>query len=319
MGFFSVFLIVLIAAFAAIVFFTEPSKTDKLIHARLVSLDRKVVSEVEDEAGILKEITFSTIPALDKFLRQNRIAIGLQLLIAQADLNWTVGRFVFATLAAVLVGAAVGNWWISPSLVGWAPGLALGTGPYVFLLQKRKFRLRKFALLLPEAIDLMSRGLRAGQALPSALELVASEMADPLGAEFRRATDEQSYGLPFREAMLNLSRRVPIPDLQFMITAILVQKETGGNLASILDKTSYVIRERIRVEGQARIRTAQGRLTGWVLCALPFAIFIGMNIMHPGYGKILFEEPVGQKMVEVALVLMVVGIFMIRRIVSIKV
>lgn len=315
----SIFLIVLIAAFAAIFFFTEPSRSDKLIYSRLVSLDRKSVTSVEDEAGILKEVTFSTVPAVDKFLRQNRVAIGLQLLIAQADLDWTVGRFIFATLTAVFVGAALGNWWIAPGVVGWAPGIVLGAVPYVVLLQKRKLRLRRFAALLPEAIDLMSRSLRAGQALPAALELVAAEMADPLGSEFRRATDEQNYGLPFREAMMNLSRRMPIPDLQFVITAILVQKETGGNLAQILDKASFVIRERIRVEGQARIRSAQGRLTGWILCALPFVTFIVMNVMNPGYGKILFEDPFGQKMVIAALILMVLGIIAIRRIVIIKV
>src|SRR5207302_6446353 len=123
----------------------------------------------------------------------------------------------------------------------------------------------------------MSRVIREDQALPATVETVAQESDDPLRSEFRRAADEQSFGLPFRESMMNLSRRVPVPDLQFLVTAILVQKETGGNLAEILDKTSHVIRERVRVAGQMRVRTAQGRLTGWILCALPFVMFIGMN------------------------------------------
>ena len=130
--------------------------------------------------------------------------------------------------------------------------------------------------------------------------------------------DEQSFGLPFREAMANLSRRVPVADLQFLVTAILVQKETGGNLAQILDKTSHVIRERVRVGGQLRIRTAQGRLTGWILCALPFVMFIGMNFLHPGYGKALFEDPLGQKLVTYAGGAMVIGIVVIRKIVNVK-
>lgn len=315
----SMFFIVLIAAFAAVAFFTEPSKSDKLIHSRLVSLDRKVVSRTDDESGIVKEITFSTIPALDRFLRRNRTANALQLQFDQAGLHWTVGRFVFATSVAIIIGAVLGNWWIAPGLLGWAPGLALGTAPYIFLVQKRRMRFRRFAAALPEAIDLMSRSLRAGQALPATLEIVAQEALEPLKSEFRRAADEQSFGLPFREAMLNLSRRVQLPDLQFLVTAILVQKETGGNLAIILDKTSSIIRERIRVEGEARIRSAQGRLTGWILCALPFVIFIGMNIMNPGYGKVLFETPLGQKMVGAAAVMMVIGMILIRRIVAIKV
>jgi len=315
----SVFFIVLLIAFAAIAFFTEPSRTDKLIHSRMTSLDKKSSSDIEDEGGIVKEITFSTIPAFDRFLRQNRFAIGLQLLIEQADLDWTVGRFVFATLTVIALGAVLGNWWIAPGVLGWAPGLALGFAPYFFLVQKRKLRFRRFSNLLPSAIDLIARSMRAGQSLPAALDLVAAEVRAPVGPEFRRAVDEQSFGLPFREAMMNLSRRIEIADLQFLITAILVQKETGGNLAQILDKTSHVIRERIRVEGQTRVKTAQGRLTGWILCALPFVLFVGMNILNPGYGTILLQDPFGQKMVMIACVMMAFGMLVIRRIVTIKV
>jgi tight adherence protein B len=315
----SVFFIILIVVFAVIAYLTEPSKTDKLIHARVVALDHRVAVDETEDGGIVKEITFSRILLFDRFLRKNKIALSLQVLIDQAQANWTVGRFVFATLSAVGVGAILGNWWIASNLLGWAPGLVLGLAPYVYLVQKRKLRFRKFAALLPEAIDLMSRCLRSGQALQSTLEVVASEISDPLGSEFRRASDEQSFGLPFREAMLNLVKRMPLPDMQFVVTAMLVQKETGGNLVQILDKTSYLIRERNRVEGQLRIRTAQGRLTGWILCALPIAIFFGMNVLSPGYGKILFDDPKGQQWVAAAGVMMVLGMLLIRKIVNVKV
>ena len=314
----SIFFIILITAFAVVAFFTEPSKADKQIHSRLASLDRKRVSSGTDEPDIVKEVTFSTIPTFDKFLRNSRAAVGLQLLIEQCDLQWTVGRSVFSTLVLICLGAVLGNWWIAPGLLGWSPGLALGAIPYVFLLQKRKRRLRRFSELLPEAIDLMSRGLRAGQALSATVETIAEESDEPLRAEFRRTADEQSFGLPFREAMVNLSRRVPVADLQFLVTAILVQKETGGNLAQILDKASHVIRERVRVAGQMRIRTAQGRLTGWILCALPFVIFVGLNFLNPGYGKVLFQDPTGQKMVFYAAIMMLIGMVLIRRIVNVK-
>jgi len=314
----SVFFIVLIAAFAVVALVTEPSKTDKLIHTRLVSLDRKSSVTGSDETGIVKKITFSTIPAFDQFLRRNRAAIGLQLLIEQCDLKWTVGRVVFSTLAMICLGAALGNWWIAPGFVGWLPGLVLGFIPYLYLLQMRRRRTRRFAQLLPEGIDLMSRGLRAGQALPATIETIARESDEPLRSEFRRAADEQSFGLPFRESMLNLSRRMPVPDLQFLVTAILVQKETGGNLAQILDKVSHVIRERVRVAGVVRTRTAQGRLTGWILCVMPFVIFTGMNLLNPGYGKLLFADPLGQKLVIVAGVMMVIGILVIHKIVNVR-
>ena len=315
----SIFFIILITAFAVVALFTEPSKTDKLIHSRLVSLHRKNVSSGNDEADIVREVAFSTIPAVDKFLRRNRVAIGLQLLMEQCDVPWTVGRMVFTTLLFIGVGAVLGNWWIGPGLLGWGPGPALGAIPYVFLLQKRTRRLRRVSELLPDAIDLMSRGLRAGQTLQATLETVAQESDEPLRSEFRRAADEQNYGLPFREAMVNLSRRVPVTDLQFLVTAILVQKETGGNLAQILEKASQVIRERVRVAGQMRIRSAQGRLTGLILCALPFVIFIFMNLLNPGYGRVLFEDPLGQKMVTYSAGLMIIGMLIIRRMVNIKV
>ena len=315
----SIFFIVLITAFAVLAFFTEPSKTDKQIHARLVSLDRKRGLAVDDELSVLREVTFSSIPSLDTFLRHNRLATRLCLLIDQSGLQWTIGRVVFTTLVMICVGALLGNWWIAPGLLGWAPGLALGAAPYVFLLKKRERRFRRIAQQLPEAIDLMSSGLRAGQALASTVEIVAKEADDPLASEFRRAAVEQSFGLPFRDAMLNLRSRVPVPDLQFLVAAILVQKETGGNLAQILDKTSRMIRERMRVAGEMRIRTAQGRITGWVLCALPFAMFIGMNLLHPGYGRVLFENPLGRTMLTYAAILMVIGVFLIRRIVNITI
>jgi tight adherence protein B len=322
MTIYTVFFIILITAFAVVAFFTEPSKTDKKIHARLVSLDRDNVStgdSGEEEQGIIREVTFSTIPAFDKFLRNNRYAVGLHLLIQQSDVQWTVGRVVFSTLVLIGVGALLGNWWIAPGLLGWLPGLALGTAPYIFLVQKRNRRMVRFAELLPEAIDMMVRGLRSGQAIAAAVENVAQEADEPLRSEFRRTADEQSFGLPFRESMLNLALRVPVPDLQFLVTAILVQKETGGNLSQILEKTSHVIRERVRVDGQTRIRTAQGRLTGWILCALPFVMFFASNALNPGYGRILFIDPLGQKMVAVAAVLMVLGVLTIRRIVNVKV
>jgi tight adherence protein B len=314
----SIFFIILITAFAVLAFFTEPSKADKLIHSRLASLDRKTVSSGADEPDIVKEVTFSTIPAFDKFLRKNRAAVGLQLLIEQCDLQWTVGRIVFSSLVLICIGAVLGNWWIAPGLAGWLPGLALGVTPYLYLRQKRNRRLRRFSELLPEAIDLMSRGLRAGQALSASIETIAQESEEPLRSEFQRAADEQSFGLPFREAMLNLGRRVPVADLQFLVTAILVQKETGGNLAQILDKASHVIRERVRVAGQMRTRTAQGRLTAWVLCSLPFLLFMGMNFLSPGYGKILFSDSFGQKMVGYAGVMMVIGMLVIRKIINVK-
>ena len=218
--------------------------------------------------------------------------------------GWTVGRFFFYSACLMLVGAIIGNWWIPVGFVGWIPGLALGLAPFGWVLYRRSDRFRRFNLQLPDAVDLIARSLRAGHSLPSALVTVAEEIADPLGPEFRQCADEMTFGLPFREAMLNLFRRFPLQDLQFLIAAILVQKETGGNLAELLDKTAAVLRSRIQLQQKVKVYTAQGRMTGVILVSLPFASFILLNIVRPGYTAPLFETEVGRKMVYVTLVSM---------------
>ncbi len=189
----------------------------------------------------------------------------------------------------------------------------------MWALYRRAARFRRFNLMLPDAIDLMSRALRAGHALPSALAMVAEEMSEPLGPEFRRTADELNYGLPFREALLNLERRFPVRDLRFLVSAILVQKESGGNLVALLDKSAAVLRARIHLTQKVRIFTAQGRMTGVILMALPFVCFIALNLVSPGYTKPLFENEIGRKMVYGMVASLAVGLFMIRRIIRIKV
>src|SRR5208283_2029972 len=163
-------------------------------------------------------------------------------------------------------------------------------------------RFRRFNLQLPDAIDLIARSLRAGHSLPSALVTVAEEMLDPLGPEFRRTADELNYGLPFREALGNLGRRFPLDDLQFLISAILLQRETGGNLAELLDKTATVLRSRIQLKQKVKVYTAQGRMTGAILVALPFFLFFVLSLLNPNYTRLLIESELGRKMIYAALV-----------------
>jgi tight adherence protein B len=165
----------------------------------------------------------------------------------------------------------------------------------------------------------MGRALRAGHAVTAAIEMVGREIPDPVGAEFRRVFEEQNFGLPLREALLNLAKRIPVPDLQFLVTAMLVQKETGGNLAEVLDKAGVVIRERSRLLGQLKIYTAQGRMTGWILGLLPFILFVLMSLINPDYAHTLLNDPVGIKAVWGGLAWMAIGVMMIRKIVDIKV
>jgi tight adherence protein B len=317
MSMITVFLIVLVAVFATLAYFTEPSEADKRIQQRLSGMDRRVVGE-DDQGEIVRQVTFSRVAWLDRFLRDTKAAPQLQLLLEQGKVTWTVGRFFFYSACMMLLGAVVGHWWIPAGFAGWIPGLALGVAPLAWVLYKRSVRFRRFNLLLPEAVDLIARSLRAGQSLPMAMVTVAEEMGDPLGPEFRRSADEMNFGLPFREAMLGIFRRFPLQDLQFLISAILLQRETGGNLAELLDKTAAVLRSRIQLQQKVKVYTAQGRMTGAVLIALPFIAFVMLNLVRPGYTAPLFESDTGQKMVYGTLVSMALGAFFIRRIIRIK-
>ncbi len=314
----TIFLLLLVSVFATVAYFTEPSEADKRTRERLVSLDRRASAE-ENQDDIVKQVTFSSVPSIDRFLRNNQLAIRLQLMLDQASLPWTVGRFSFFSAVLMVMGAAIGTWWMQVGFLGWIPGIAFGAVPLLWVLYRRADRFRRFNLALPDAIDLMSRALRAGHALPSALAMVADEISDPLGTEFRRTADELNYGLPFREALLNLERRFPVRDLRFLVTAILVQKESGGNLIALLDKSAMVLRSRIHLAQKVRVFTAQGRLTGVILMALPFLCFFVLNLVSPGYTRPLFENETGRKMIYATLVSLAIGMVLIRRIIRIKV
>ncbi len=313
----TLFLIILVAVFATVAYFTEPSARDRRIRQRLGALDQQS-REGDRQDEIVRRVTFSRIATLDRLLRNHAVARNLQLMLDQAKLSWTVGRFFFFSAVMVVAGAIFGNGWISPGLAGWIPGLALGAVPFLIVLNKRAVRFRRFNSLLPDATELIARALRAGHSLPSALIMVADEMTDPLGPEFRRTADELNYGMPFREALLNLGQRFPLQDLRFLVSAILMQKETGGNLAELLDKTAALLRSRIQLQQKVRVHTAQGKLTGAILVALPFICFLGLSLIRPGYGNLLLDNELGRKLVYGTLVSIAIGIVMIRRIIQVK-
>lgn len=317
MSIITVFVILLIAAFATAAYFTEPSAAEKRIRERMAELSRSA-TEVSDDA-IVREVTFSSIAPVDRFLRNNKAALDLHLLLEQAKLPWTVGRFFSYSAALMVVGAMIGKWWLPIGLVGWIPGMVLGVAPLFWTLYRRAVRLRRMNAQLPEAVELMGRALRAGYSLPSSFVMVAEEVPDPLGPEFRRTADELNFGLPFRDALFNLQQRCPLEDLRFLVTAVLVQKETGGNLVELLDKIAGLLRARIQLRDKVRVYTAQGRATGVILVSMPFICFVLLNLVKRGYTAPLFEDPVGLKMVYGAVFALALGIFFIRRIIDVQV
>ncbi len=312
------FLLLLVLIFGVLVYFLKPTSIEKAVEAQLASIEEAQSAAGERRTTILKERGVRST-ALDEFAQWLPWSQTSTSLIKQAGLDWSFG---YVSLFCLIAGLAA--YWLASlvdasTLISIALGVAVGSSPFVYLYILREVRFRKFSDLLPEAVDLMSRGLRAGHSIQAVLEMVGNEIADPVGIEFRALHKEQTLGLPIRDAMMGLVNRVPLDDMRFLATAILLQKESGGNLAQILDKTSAVIRERARLRGQLRIYTAQGRITGWVLGSAPFLMFGVINLVNHNYEKILFSDAFGLKMVYFGLGMMVIGILAIRKIIDIKV
>jgi tight adherence protein B len=191
--------------------------------------------------------------------------------------------------------------------------------PYFYISYRRNKRFEKFEELFPEAIDTLARAVRAGHAFTTALEMISDEVAEPVGSEFRKLYEEQKFGLPVRDALMNFADRIPLVDLKFFVTAVMLQRETGGNLAEILDNLSYVIRERFKIQRQVRVYTAQGRLTMALLMAMPPIIVTVMLILNPGFIHPLFADPIGHTLVAAGVALQTIGYFVIRKIIKIQV
>jgi tight adherence protein B len=315
-----VFLLLVPLIFGVMFLTMRPTKEEKSVQQRLGMIEKSLLGGAEDvDTDILKQEALSEVPWLNQVLQLLPFSSRLQKLLYQSDSHWTVAKVVFGSLLITACGAWAANFRFPAIPLDLLMGAAAGALPYAYLVFKRGKRMSKFEELLPDAIDLMSRGLKAGHAINSAMEMVSQEVPDPVGTEFRRTFEEQNFGLPMREALLNLARRVPMPDVQFVVTAMLVQRETGGNLAEILDKTTVVIRERFRLRGQLRIYTAQGRMTGMILSALPFGLFLMMDFLNPDYEAILLKDPTGQHILYAGCAMMVVGWYVIRKVIDIKV
>jgi tight adherence protein B len=244
---------------------------------------------------------------------------GLEQLILHSASSTSVEQVLLVGFT-IAIAAGITVHWLLESWLAALPAVVAGAFvPYGWLLFQRSRRLGKFNACLPDAIDLMARALRAGHSMASSIEVIAEQSPEPLASEFATCFQQQKFGIPYRDALLAMGERVPSDDLQFFITAVLVQKETGGDLTDILDRTTAVIRDRIRIQGEVATRTAQGRMTGWILSALPIVLLVVINIITPGYTHVLFTDPLGQKLLIAGGVLILIGGFIISRIVDIRV
>lgn len=273
----------------------------------------------DDIVDVRKEELLSAVPWLNRWMQKLEIAPRLRILLYQANLKWTAGGLLLMSLAAFFFPAYLFYLRTGNTVFSLLVGVAGGLAPFVYVMQKRKQRFNKFEEELPVALDLAVSALRAGHSLVAALGLVGEEGPDPVKGEFRICFEEQNYGLELRTAVNNMTTRMPLQDLKIVTTAILIQKDSGGNLAEVLDKTAYVIRERFRLKRQVRVHTAQGRLTGWILTILPFALGFALYLISPAQMSLLWTTPIGIKMLYVAVFMMIAGALIIRKIVNMKV
>ena len=238
--------------------------------------------------------------------------------VEQSGLAVTIGLVILASILAGVVTYAVV---MTLSSIGWVSGvaaIAVGAVPYLYVRRAAVRRVRQFEDQFPQAVELIASALRAGHAFTTGVSMVADEVPEPTGAEFRLLYDQQSYGMPLPDALKSFARRVPLLDARFFIIAVMTQREAGGNLAEVLDNLSSLIRERSRIKRQVRVASAHGRITGWVLSLMPPVLALAMVVIAPAHMSTFVEDPLGLRMILVAILLQVIGVIAIRRIVNVE-
>ncbi len=301
---------------AVIWFLSDPRRGhQRRLKQRLREIDG--LETTPNVATLLKKSTLKK-SVMDENLDKFKLTNHLQTLMIRANFTWTMSTFLIVCALFGLVGLVAGitKWGALGGLVGSGVGLFI---PYQLLVRKGKKRLQKFEKQLPDALDLLARGLKAGHAFPSGLQQVAKEMPDPLGTEFSIVYSEFSHGMDMSSALLGLCKRIELRDLSFFTTAVLIQRETGGNLTEILEKISVLIRERFQLRNQVQALTAEGRLSGLILVLLPPVLVVLLMFVNPGYESTLYNHPMGQLMTGAAAFFQLLGMLLIRKIVNIKV
>ena len=315
-----VFLVVALAAFYVGTLIDRRNARARLLKERLAN-ERKVPERgPEEELALLRDEQLSDIPAIDILLRRSERVTDLQKLLAQGGLEMRAGNFLgisaLSGVAATIIGYVLSNRRLEVAWVALLVGFII---PYSYASFRRNKRFEKFEELFPEAIDTLARAVRAGHAFTTALEMITNEVAEPVSSEFRQLYEEQKFGMPVRDALMNLTERVPLVDVKFFVTAVMLQRETGGNLAEILDNLSYVIRERFKIQRQVRVYTAQGRLTMALLMGMPPIIVVVMMTLNPSFIRPLFQDPIGHTLLVLGITLQTIGYFVIRKIIRIQV
>jgi tight adherence protein B len=299
---------------------TNSSKQQRAVERRLATIQAR---EGEASAGgpqiaelLLKSEPEGSFGWLEDLLQKYPIVHGLELRIAQADSKMSVVRLLLFTITLAVAGFVVAYCFVPFLAIQLTAACVAGYVPFGVISFKRGRRIAAFNAALPDAIDMMGRALRAGHSMVASINVVAEQSVEPVRYEFSEVFKQQNFGLPLRDALNQMLDHVPSQDLRVLVTGILVQKETGGNLAEILDRTANVIRERLRIQGEIKTHTAQGRMTGWILCTLPVVMLLVINIINPGYSRVLMDTDIGHKLIYAGLFLLTTGGMVIRQIIN---
>jgi tight adherence protein B len=295
------------------------ARASRELNRRLRDVTTGTAGAGEAGSTVVKRSAEGPLPTLDRMAAKTGVGSWLTRLIEQSAVNTTPSAIVVTSLVAAAVAGLVTGMFVRFPFAPPLAAVAAGTLPTAYLLHRRNARLRRFEEQFPEALDLLSRAIRAGHAFQTALGMIADEVSPPVGPEFKKTFDQQNFGLPLKEALNQLSERVPILDVRFFVTAVLIQRETGGNLSEVLDNLAHVVRERFKILRQVRVHTAHGRFTGYVLVALPAALAIALSFINPDHMNVLFRERIGQMMLGTVIVMQLIGFLWIRQVIKIEV
>ncbi len=300
--------------------FSTQSKAARRLSQRLDQVRRqRVVAKDGAVEGLYKNRRLARHSKLNELLRQVPGIHGLDNWLQQSGTDWSVGRLLMNAGIAFAIGFALTLLLVPYLMLALIAGTGCAAIPFAIIWSRREERLITLEKQLPEAADLISRSLKAGHALPSTLTMLADEMPDPIASEFRIVSDEINFGLPMSEALQRLAERVPLTDLRYMIVAILIQREAGGNLSEIMSNVSLLIRQRLKLLGDIRTMSAEGRLSAWILCLLPVVIAGVFFIASPDYLRQFFDDPAGPMMLGAGALMMLLGVLWMRQLIRIRV
>ncbi len=299
--------------------FSNQSEAARRLRRRIQEVHADDGSKQRTGGGLLKDNRLSHSTSVDAFLRRQPGMLHLQTFLQQSGISWSVAEFIVYTGLSFGSALVIAGLLTLPLMTALVMAMVVALLPLLFVQRQRNTRLKVLELQLPEAADLISRSLRAGHALPATLQMLAEEMPNPIAAEFRIVSDEVNFGLSMSDALQRLANRVPLPDLQYLVIAVLIQREAGGNLSELMSKVSQLVRQRLKLLGEVRVMSAEGRLSAWILCLLPVGVSGLFALTSPDYLRRFLDDPAGPAMLATAGVLMLLGVLWMRMIVQIRV